>query len=197
MADPLERHRFVCRGCHVRYTHGGRCENCGSEIVVEVEWPVEPDPDAMAPPRPRPHLVSGAIAGACVPTSLGLAWGEPTMWGVVPCAVVTVGLLVAGVNPFTKKDVGEEMGAYARQAEVGAHPLQEGAAREMAAITSSARPIGCAGMFFGIVCPLLVVRPDDPATVVAGVTAAVGFVLAWVRRVRRTDEAAAGRGVPL
>jgi hypothetical protein len=197
MSDPLERHRFVCRGCRVRYTHIGQCENCGSEIVVEAEWPVEPDANAMAAPRPHPHVVSASVAALCVPVSVGLAWGEPTMWGVVPCGIVTVALLVARVSPWTKKDVGEEMGAFTRQVDVGSHPLQEGAAREMAAVTSSARPIGCAGLFFGVVAPLVVVNLDEPVTVAAGVLAVLGFVLAWVRRVRRTGEAAAGRGVPL
>jgi hypothetical protein len=197
MFEPLERHRFVCRGCHIRYTHAGRCQNCGSEIVIEAEWPVDPDDAAMAPPEPRRHLVAALLAALCVPTSIALSWGETTMWGVVPCAIATGGLLVAPVSPFRRRDVGEEMSAIARQAPVGNHPLQEGAAREMAAVTSSERPIGCVGMFFGVLAPLIVVRPDEPITVVAGVLAAVGFVLAWVRRVRRTSEAAAGRGVPL
>lgn len=196
MDDPLDGYWFVCRGCRVRYRHGGQCANCGSEIVVEAEWPFD-DGGSMAPPRARAHPVLAVTAAACVPVSIGLAWGEPTIWGVVPCSIITVGLLVAPVTPWTRKDPGEEMSEFAREAGVGMHPLQDGAAREMAAVTSTARPIGCAGIAFGVLAPLVVVRPEHPLTVVAGVVAVVGFVVSWVRRVRRTGEAAAGKGVPL
>ena len=157
MADPLDRYRFVCRGCHARYTHRGECEICGSEIVVEAEWP-RSDERSMVAPEPRPHIGTALLAMVCAPASVALAWGQTTLWGVVPCALVTVALVVAPVTRWTKSD--EEIEGFARAAPFDGHALQEGAAREMAAVTSSRRPIGCVGLFVGVVLPLILIRPE-------------------------------------
>ena len=151
----------------------------------------------MAAPEPHPHIGAALLAMACAPASVALAWGQTTLWGVVPCALVTVALVVAPVTRWTKSDVNEEIEGFARAAPFDGHALQEGAAREMAAVTSSRRPIGCVGLFVGVVLPLILIRPEYPATIAAGVLAALGFLLAWIRRVRRETEASAGRGVPL
>ncbi len=70
-------------------------------------------------------------------------------------AVITVVLVFAPVTRWPRKDVGDELGALARQAPFDGHALQEGAAREIAAVTSARRPIGCAGSFFGVLLPLV------------------------------------------
>ncbi len=196
MADPLDSHRFVCRGCRVRYTHRGQCEICGSDIVVEAEWPLD-ERGAMVLPEPRLHGFAAAFALVAAGASVALAWGEPTLWGVVPCAVITVALVLAGVTRWPRKEPGDELGAMAREASFDGHALQEGAAREIAAVTSARRPIGCAGLFFGVLLPLVMIRPESPATIAAGLIATAGFVVAWIRRIRRETEASAGRGVPL
>ena len=196
MDDPLDGYWFVCRGCHVRYRHAGQCANCGSEIVVEAEWPLD-ESGSMMPPRPRRHVLAVGIALGAAMASIALAWGTTTLWGVVPCAVITVALLLSPVSTWDKADVSDELSAMTRLTTSDGHALQDGAARELTAINSSRRPVGCAGMFFGVLLPLVVVRPGEPATVAAGILAVVGFVVAWARRVRREAEAAAGRGVPL
>jgi hypothetical protein len=180
----------------VRYAHGGQCEICGADIVVEAEWPFD-DTGAMVPPEPRPHILSAAFALVSAGGAVVLAWGETTLWGVAPCAVITIVLVFARVTRWPRTEPGDELGELARQAPFDGHALQEGAARATAAVTSTRLPIGCAGLFFGVVLPLALIRPETPATVVAGLAAVAGFVVAWIRRLRRETEASAGRGVPL
>jgi hypothetical protein len=57
--------------------------------------------------------------------------------------------------------------------------------------------VGCLGLVVGVILPLATIRPQATATIVAGVSAVVGFLLAWIRRHWREAEASAGRGVPL
>jgi hypothetical protein len=151
----------------------------------------------MAPPEPKLHALWAAFALTAAAGAVALAWGESTLWGVVPCAVITVVLVFAGVTLWPRKDVGDELGGMTRQASFDGHALQEGAAREMAASTSARRPVGCAGLFFGVLLPLVTIRPDNPLTIAAGLAASAGFLSAWIRRIRRETEASAGRGVPL
>jgi hypothetical protein len=180
----------------VRYAHRGQCQICGSDIVVEAEWPLD-ERGTMELPEPRIHGLAAAFAVLAAIGAVALAWGESTLWGVVPCAVITIVLVFVGATTWPRKEPGDELGAMARQASFDGHALQEGAAREIAAVTSARRPIGCAGLFFGVLLPLVMIRPESPATIAAGLGATGGFVVAWIRRIRRETEASAGRGVPL
>jgi hypothetical protein len=84
-----------------------------------------------------------------------------------------------------------------RAAPSDGHPLVDGSARQIAAVTSTRLPTGCAGMLFGVVFPLATIRPDHPETLVAAFVASLGFLAAWIRRIRREGEVSAGKGVPL
>lgn len=189
-------HRFVCTGCHIRYTSVRTCPLCGGRVVPLAELPEVPD-TSMRPPQPRAHEISAVLAAIGVAGAIVLAWGTVTMWGVVPCAVVTVGLLVAPIARWDRPDAGDHLAAFMRRAPSDGHGLQDGAAREMTASWSARRPVGCAGILFGVLVPLVAVRWDQLQTIAAAVCAIAAFVLAWTRRVRRESEASAGRGVPL
>ena len=189
-------HRFVCTGCHIRFTSVRDCPVCGAPVVPLAELPTVAD-RSMLPPEPRPHEMSAVLAVIAVALGIGLAWGESTIWGVVPCAVITIGLLCAPIQRWDRKDVGDELGEFVRRTPPDGHALQDGAARATAAVTSPRRPVGCAGLLFGFVVPLVTVQWDQVETIVAAVSVIAGFVLAWIRRVRRETEASAGRGVPL
>ena len=91
--DASEGHPFICRGCHVRYAHAGTCQLCQSEIVPIAEWsepPTQPFVPLVEPKPLKPHKVMAVLALAAAILSIPLAWGEVTLWGVVPCAVLTV-----------------------------------------------------------------------------------------------------------
>jgi hypothetical protein len=138
-----------------------------------------------------------ALALVAVAVASFLAWGEPTLWGVVPSGALTVGLLFVPVTRWRGKDAGEQLGEHVRNVPFDGHAMQDGAARAAAVVTTSRNPIGCIGLAVGVVLPLVFVQWGHPPTVVAGVAAVCGFVLAWVRRHLRESEATAGRGVPL
>ena len=121
----------------MRYAHRGQCQICGSDIVVEAEWPLD-ERGAMALPESRLHGLAAAFAVLASVGAVALAWGESSLWGVVPCAVVTVALVFIPVRQWPRKEVGDELGAMARQTTFDGHAMQEGAAREIAAVTSSA-----------------------------------------------------------
>jgi hypothetical protein len=197
--ETAKSHPFICRGCHVRYTHLGTCEICGSDIVVAAEWPEDPAraAQAMRGPEAKPHVIMAALSVLAVAASVVLAWGEVTLWGVVPCGAVTIGLLFVPVQRWRRKDAAEELSDYLRTAPFDGHAMQDGVAREVAVQTTSRNPIGCIGLIVGVVLPLAFVRWSYPPTIVAGVAAIAGFVIAWVRRHLRETEATAGRGVPL
>jgi hypothetical protein len=183
----------------VRYTHIGTCEICGSDIVPDVEWPTDPAlvARAMQGPEAKAHRFVAALALLAVALSVALAWGEVTLWGVVPCGLMTVVFVFHPITRWRGREAGEELGEYMKAVPFDGHAMQDGLAREAAVITTSRTPVGCAGMLIGVVLPLALVQWDDPTTVVAGVVAIAGFVLAWVRRHLREVEASAGRGVPL
>jgi hypothetical protein len=197
--DALERYPFICRGCHVRYMHAGQCQICGSEIVVTAEWPADPVQIAaqMRAPEPGRHGLMVVMALLAVAVSVALAWGESTLWGVVPCGVATVSLLLVPLPRWRGKDAGEELGDYVKATTFDGHAMQDGAARAAAVATTPRVPIGCLGLVVGVVLPVATIRPGSTPTVVAGLVAVVGFVLAWIRRHWREAEASAGRGVPL
>jgi hypothetical protein len=191
-----DTHRFVCSGCHARFTSVRDCPVCGSPVVPLAELPLVPD-RSMRPSAPRPHVVLAGAAVACAAIAVGLAWGESTLWGVAPCAVLTVVLVFLPIERWEREEVSDQLAAHVRRAPADGHALQDGAARALTSMTSPRLPVGCAGLAFGVLFPLVMIRPSHPATVAAGVLAALGFLTAWVRRVRREGEASAGRGVPL
>jgi hypothetical protein len=193
-----DSHPFICRGCHVRYSHGGQCQICGSEIVIEAEWPTDPVQAAarMRAPEPKRHELIVVFALVAVTISVVLAWGEATLWGVVPCGVASVAFLLVPITPWRGRDAGEELGDYLKAAPFDGHAMQDGLARQAAVTTTPRVPIGCLGLVVGVILPLATIRPGSTPTIVAGVTAMVGFLLAWIRRHWREAEASAGRGVP-
>lgn len=191
-----DTHRFICTGCHTRFTSVRECPVCESPVVPLAELTYTVD-RSMQPPRARPHLVSGSVAVVAVALSIGLAWGHVTIWGVAPCAVLTLILVLAPIARWEHREPGDELGALVREAPSDGHHLVDGSARQTAATTSTRGPIGCAGVLFGVIFPLVTVRPEHPVTVVAGGAACVGFIVAWIRRIRRETEASAGKGVPL
>jgi hypothetical protein len=197
--DTAESHPFICRGCHVRYTHPGTCQICGSDIVVEAEWPTDPALAAAAMRGPEPARHEGMAASALIAVALAvsLAWGEVTLWGVVPSGALTLGLLFVPVTSWRGREAGDQLGDQVRDVPFDGHALQDGAARAAAIATTSRNPIGCIGLAVGVVLPLAFVQWSHPPTIVAGAAAIVGFVLAWIRRHLRETEASAGRGVPL
>jgi hypothetical protein len=183
----------------VRYTRLGTCQICDSDIVVAAEWPIDPAAAAVAmtAPEPKGHRILAALALIAVAVSVLLAWGEVTLWGVVPCGAVTLGLLFVPVTRWRGKEAGEELGEYVRSVPFDGHAMQDGLAREAAVQTTARSPVGCIGLFVGVVLPLAFVRWNYLPAVVAGLAAVSGFVLAWIRRHLREAEATAGRGVPL
>jgi len=191
-----DTHRFICTGCHTRFTSVRDCPVCESPVVPLAELTYTVD-RSMQPPRAQPHVLLGLVASGSVVLSIGLAWGYVTIWGVVPCAVLTSILLFAPIARWERREPGDELGAMLRQAPSDGHPMVDGSARQITAVTSTRLPTGCAGMLFGIVFPLVTIRPEHPATVIAGLAACVGFVVAWLRRIRREGEVSAGKGVPL
>jgi hypothetical protein len=165
-------------------------------VVPIAELPAVPD-RSMRPPQPSAHEISFVLAVVLGLLALGLAWGESAMWGVVPCVALTIGLLLVPVTRWRGRDAGEELGDYVKATPFDGHAMQDGLARQAAVVTTSRNPIGCIGLFIGVLLPLLTVRWDHAGTVGAALAAIGGFVLAWIRRHRREAEASAGRGVPL
>jgi hypothetical protein len=191
-----DTHRFVCAGCHTRFTSVRQCPVCGSPVVPLAELPLVPD-RSMRPPAPKLHELSAGAALLAAALAIGLGWGEPVLWGVVPCVAITLALVFAPIARWEHKEAADVLAAHVRATPADGHPLQDGAARAATAVTSTRRPVGCAGLAFGVVFPLVMIRPEHPATVASGILAVVAFVLAWIRRVRRESEASAGRGVPM
>ncbi len=58
----------------MRYAHRGQCEICGSEIVVEAEWPLDERRCHGCSPSPSVHGFAAAFAllAAGVAVALGL-----------------------------------------------------------------------------------------------------------------------------
>jgi hypothetical protein len=137
------------------------------------------------------------LALVALALALLLAWGEVTLWGVVPSGALSIGLLFVPVRRWRGKEAGEQLGDNVRSVQFDGHALQDGAARVAAVTTSSRNPVGCIGLVVGVVLPLVFVRWGHPPTIVAALLAITAFVLAWVRRHLRETEATAGRGVPL
>jgi hypothetical protein len=151
----------------------------------------------MRPPEPSAHEISLVLSVIAGMVAIALAWGETTLWGIVPCVALTMGLLIVPVTRWRGRDAGEELGDYVKAAPFDGHAMQDGLARQAAVVTTPRNPIGCIGLFIGVLLPLITVRWDDLTTAVAAIAAVAGFVLAWLRRHRREAEATAGRGVPL
>lgn len=192
----VENHRFICTGCHIRFTSVRECPVCGSPVVPIVELPAVPD-RSMRPPEPARHEISFVLAVIAGVLAVPLAWGETTIWGVVPCGLLTAVLLVAPIRRWEQREPGDELGSMVRAVPFDGYAIQEGAARAVAAGTSRRVPVGGAGLMFGVLWPLITIQPSEPETIAAAGLAIGGFLLAWIRRVRREAEASAGRGVPL
>ena len=121
------------------------------------------------------HEVMVVFALVAVVIAVALAWGETTLWGVVPCAIATLALLFAPITRWRRKDAGEELGDYLKAAPFDGHAMQDGLARSAAVATSPRVPIGCLGLVVGVILPLATIRPSVAATVVVGIAAIGGL----------------------
>jgi hypothetical protein len=185
--ETSEAHPFICRGCRVRYAHAGQCLLCASEIIPLADW-TEPPAPRFVPPDVKSHKVLALISLATVAVSIPLAWGAVTLWGVVLSGLLTIALLFV---PATKGDpdafAPRGVSGFVR----GAPPDKQGVPWG----TSPDLSIVAVGVAAGIVAPLVTILWDQPTTIAAGLAAATGCVVAYVRRALRRVERAAGWGV--
>ena len=185
MGDSLESYRFICRGCHVRYTHGGQCQICGSEIVVEAEWPTDPAivAAAMATTSRRTSRRHGRVRARGGRASRWRSPGARRRCGEwCPARSRPSRCCSLPSTSWRKKDAGEELGDYLKAAPFDGHAMQDG----RPARQRSRPPLGCrsGAWVWSWASSAAGDRPHRrrAATVVAGIAAMVGFLLAWIRR---------------
>lgn len=195
VASPARTHPFVCPRCATRFKKPGTCTLCASVLVPG---------DEVIPERPRHHAapsspwdaVTFAVSATCIVVAVVFAVGTVTLMAVIVTGAVTVGLLVAPLRDPYRPDVGDGLARAVRSTRRDGS-LLDGAALTQTAVISSRNPVGCAGLLVGVGLPIVLIRPDEHATVVASALTITGFVVAWVRKVRREQRMVAGRGVPL